>query len=177
MEIRRCPLCGAGCFDDIDTCYCCMHRFDEDGACDSAQMEEPQVEDCAEPSFMPNDGGSQMREVTTGSEDGEILRHKGCSDVLGALDCEGTPEGGEEPFEVPIVEAAHWFSAAEETSATREGTNADEGQASLRVFAFGPAIETLPEVGECLRLDIPFSALRRAASAVRASQCTATAAI
>ena len=25
--MKQCPLCGAGCFEDMDTCYCCMYRF------------------------------------------------------------------------------------------------------------------------------------------------------
>ena len=31
--MRTCPVCGARCFDDMEVCYGCMHRFDErDGA-------------------------------------------------------------------------------------------------------------------------------------------------
>lgn len=27
--MRTCPVCGARCFDDMEVCYGCMHRFDE----------------------------------------------------------------------------------------------------------------------------------------------------
>ena len=27
--MKQCPLCGAGCFEDMDTCYCCMYRFSD----------------------------------------------------------------------------------------------------------------------------------------------------
>ena len=170
MEIRRCPLCGAGCFDDIDTCYCCMHRFDEDEACGLSQAEETQMEDYAVSSPCPTPAGSQVQErgMDPESEDnpGGVCRR----DSRESPDCTQNPED-KGVFEVPIVEAAHWFSVAEEESANRDGADTEAGRATLKVFAFGPTVETLPEVGECLRLDIPFSALRHAASAVRASPC------
>lgn len=36
--MKQCPLCGASCFEDMDTCYCCMYRF-PDGP------EEPQAKE------------------------------------------------------------------------------------------------------------------------------------
>ncbi len=170
MEIRRCPLCGAGCFDDIDTCYCCMHRFAEDEACGPLQAEEVQMEDDTVSPPFPATGDSQVHErgMDPESEDnpGGVCRR----DSRESPDCTQDPED-KGVFEVPIVEAAHWFSAVEGESAIRDGADTEAGTASLKVFAFGPTVETLPEVGKCLRLDIPVSALRRAASAVRASPC------
>ena len=170
MEIRRCPLCGAGCFDDIDTCYCCMHRFDEDEACGLAQAEELQMEDCAASPTSPAVAGSQVQEKVMYPEGEDNLGSASRCDSREPPDCTRDPED-EGAFEVPIVEAAHWFPAAGEVSAIRDGADTEAGRASLKVFAFGPTVETLPEVGECLRLDIPFSALRHAASVVRASPC------
>ena len=28
--MKTCPVCKARLFEDMDTCYGCMHRFDED---------------------------------------------------------------------------------------------------------------------------------------------------
>lgn len=29
--MKTCPVCAARCFDDMETCYGCMHRFGEGG--------------------------------------------------------------------------------------------------------------------------------------------------
>lgn len=29
--MKTCPICAARCFDDMEVCYGCMHRFDEAG--------------------------------------------------------------------------------------------------------------------------------------------------
>jgi len=29
--MKICPICGARCFEDMETCYGCLHRFDEEG--------------------------------------------------------------------------------------------------------------------------------------------------
>ena len=30
--MKKCPVCGSGCFDDMLVCFGCMHRFEEEGA-------------------------------------------------------------------------------------------------------------------------------------------------
>ena len=30
--MKMCPICGARAFDDADTCYGCLHRFDNEDA-------------------------------------------------------------------------------------------------------------------------------------------------
>lgn len=38
--MRTCPICHTAVFDDMDTCYGCMHRFEEEeGRCDADAME------------------------------------------------------------------------------------------------------------------------------------------
>lgn len=32
LEVKTCPVCGARCFSDMDTCYNCLHSFVHDGA-------------------------------------------------------------------------------------------------------------------------------------------------
>lgn len=27
LEVKTCPVCGARCFSDMDTCYNCLHSF------------------------------------------------------------------------------------------------------------------------------------------------------
>jgi hypothetical protein len=29
FEIKKCPVCGAGVFSDMHTCFNCMHKFEE----------------------------------------------------------------------------------------------------------------------------------------------------
>ena len=31
LEVKTCPVCGARCFSDMDTCYNCLHSFVHDG--------------------------------------------------------------------------------------------------------------------------------------------------
>ena len=38
--MKTCPLCKSACFDDMDTCYVCMHRFDEDAPEVEFEIEE-----------------------------------------------------------------------------------------------------------------------------------------
>lgn len=35
--MKTCPVCGARCFDDMDVCYGCMHRFGPGGAAPAPQ--------------------------------------------------------------------------------------------------------------------------------------------
>lgn len=32
LEVKTCPVCGARCFSDMDTCYSCLHSFVHDEA-------------------------------------------------------------------------------------------------------------------------------------------------
>lgn len=32
VKMKTCPICAARCFDDMEVCYGCMHRFDEAGS-------------------------------------------------------------------------------------------------------------------------------------------------
>lgn len=76
-------------------------------------------------------------------------------------------ESQQEPIDVPIVEAERWFVSL----GMEDAAPVQHGEAPSRpVFAFGPVVETLSGVGECLRIDIPLSALSAAAEAVEASR-------
>lgn len=114
--MKKCPLCGANCFDDMDTCYCCMHRFGE-----------PEDES----------GGVAQDEVSQAHVEGE---------------CEETPDTG--------------------AAAARTGTPGDQKSARVPpVLAFGPTVERLAGVGECVRIDVPLRGLIAMIAAARAAAC------
>ena len=65
--MKQCPICKSQCFDDMEVCYGCMHRFNEKaianvmqpiGRCDEFEVEEPKnmevVASCLE-SSQPSD--------------------------------------------------------------------------------------------------------------------------
>lgn len=46
--MKTCPICKARCFDDMEICYGCMHRFEKD-----AVSQHAPVEDKIEPEELP----------------------------------------------------------------------------------------------------------------------------
>lgn len=38
--MKQCPVCKARCFDDMEICYGCLHRFEEEYPDDELDVEE-----------------------------------------------------------------------------------------------------------------------------------------
>lgn len=112
--MKKCPLCGANCFDDMHTCYCCMHRFCE----------------------TDTDGGI----------------HKSDSHENPLMGESEAPDGG---------------GGASSAEASAEA----EEERMPPVLAFGPTIERLSDVGECVRIDVPLRGLIAMIAAARAAAC------
>lgn len=51
--MKTCPVCGARCFDDMEVCYGCMHRFDARGEASTMQAAAFETQDDA----VRTDGG------------------------------------------------------------------------------------------------------------------------
>ncbi len=117
---KRCPLCGATCFEDMDTCYCCMHRFE-----DASLKFETCYDQLA--GMVEDDDEFGEGEMC---DDGYLGEGEGAG-------AEGEPEGVLRSGEAPC-------------------------------FAFGPTIEMLSDVGDCIRIDIPLRALSSVIAATRA---------
>ena len=94
LEVKTCPVCGARCFSDMDTCYNCLHSF----AHDEAKSEEASssrngqfatIEDGAERSSAldsrPSVGISDLRNRENGSKP---LANG--MDGIGPVECEET---------------------------------------------------------------------------------------
>ena len=63
--MRTCPVCGARCFDDMEVCYGCMHRFDERDEAATAvlqplakELASPEVSSTASASSLAGDSGT-----------------------------------------------------------------------------------------------------------------------
>lgn len=63
--MRTCPVCGARCFDDMEVCYGCMHRFDERDEAATAvlrplakELATPEVSSTASASSLAGDSGT-----------------------------------------------------------------------------------------------------------------------
>lgn len=54
--MKTCPVCRARCFDDMEVCYGCLHRFNERGTI----CEDDPANDIAEPA-LPPEGASRPR--------------------------------------------------------------------------------------------------------------------
>ena len=142
MEIRRCPLCGSNCFDDLEVCYCCMHRFDGE-----AVGVEVDTSGCHPDEEVPEEARGV---VDVGTE--EELVHGGTAAGESAAEC-----GNDETTNAE-VESTEVVADAE----------ADVAYAAdcPKTAAFGPSIEQLAKEGGCIRIDIPLwtiaSAMERA---------------
>ena len=85
--MKTCPVCKARCFDDMEICYGCMHRFEDD-----ADNKEMRVEDATGIEDMPL-RPTAMHESRNADEFGvgenpprhQPARH-GPSRVFGAMD-------------------------------------------------------------------------------------------
>ncbi|MBR2790304.1 MAG: hypothetical protein IKD70_06785, partial [Eggerthellaceae bacterium] len=127
--MKQCPLCGAGCFEDMDTCYCCMYRF-TDQPPESQEREERE---------QPG-GGVQEKEEVPAGKGASCERPANRQEVWFAGG--GIPDGGEE---------------AEEAVTRATGSASADGGAMA--CAFGPSIEQVPGVGRCVRIEIPLRAI------------------
>ena len=38
--MKKCPVCGAECFDDMETCFECLHSFKEDAHAEKTPIEQ-----------------------------------------------------------------------------------------------------------------------------------------
>ena len=127
--MKQCPLCGAGCFGDMDTCYCCMYRFTD-------QPPESQEREKRE---QPGEDRREKAEMSAG-KGASCERPANRQEVWFAGG--GIPDGGAEAEE-PAMRAAGHVPA--------------DGDALA--CAFGPSIEQVPGVGRCVRIEIPLRAL------------------
>ena len=59
--MKICPVCQGKVFDDMDTCYNCMHRFDSDRI-ERCESEEAPSELFSPQWVMPKEEGSFLRE-------------------------------------------------------------------------------------------------------------------
>lgn len=52
--MKTCPVCHARCFDDMDMCYGCLHRFSGEDSlqCDDNGLDSI-ADEIAEPAFLP----------------------------------------------------------------------------------------------------------------------------
>lgn len=56
--MKVCPICKARCFDDMDTCYGCLHRFGSDAEPDPTALPGGAAPATKTPSGMPQEAGS-----------------------------------------------------------------------------------------------------------------------
>lgn len=97
LEVKTCPVCGARCFSDMDTCYNCLHSFVHDGvksekASSSRNGQFATMESSAERSSALDSGPSGGRENISD------LRNRGNGskplangmDGIGPVECEET---------------------------------------------------------------------------------------
>lgn len=136
--LKRCPLCGANCFGDMDTCYCCMFRFTENDA--EEEEGEARVKRGVEWEAADKASGEDLDDVQGEElveECGEVCR-EGFAEVRGE-----------------VADAAR---GAEQCSAGKPPC-----------FAFGPSIELLSDIGDCIRIDIPLRAISTVMAAAAAS--------
>lgn len=145
--MKRCPLCGASCFDDMSTCYCCMNRFDSGGKSDAGE-EAPaenavEEEPVCEPAGNPEAGQAVEGQAAAAEAEAEAL---------------------------PAQEVASEEALSPE-GVVDEEAGLDPGPAGKPpCFAFGPTIEALGEVGDCIRIDIPLRAISMMLAAARAAE-------
>jgi hypothetical protein len=95
-EMKTCPVCKARCFDDMEICYGCMHRFEEE----AADLPQP-IEGAGErrDSIADADGGCMMHDAMapTASEPAHqrhSVTRKDPSRVFGAVDEDESSGGG-----------------------------------------------------------------------------------
>ncbi len=56
--MKTCPVCGAECFKDMETCFSCLHVFDAQDACAADRLTFGIPADCdfaAEEEFVPEE--------------------------------------------------------------------------------------------------------------------------
>lgn len=46
--MKICPVCKSRCFDDMNTCYGCLHHFEENAFVDDHMQEVDEIEDVLE---------------------------------------------------------------------------------------------------------------------------------
>ncbi len=70
--MRTCPVCRTAIFDDMDTCYGCMYRFEAEPATGSGGDERSRADG---PDSGEAETGGAVRGVAGGSGDGDGLSH------------------------------------------------------------------------------------------------------
>lgn len=146
--MKQCRLCGATCFDDMPLCYCCMHRFDEegnDGVCNEATVVARGIETIGR--GESKEGTNVFADIRTPEVDAsEAAAEEGCN-------MEENP-----------------FSDTESDAAAEQGRGVMSPPLRPPCFAFGPTIEVLSDVGGCVRIDIPLRALSSVIAAAKAAE-------
>ena len=77
LGVKTCPVCGARCFSDMDTCYNCLHSFahDKTKTREASRNQNGQFEtavydaDCSPASLMDEAGGAGIAECEEDSAD------------------------------------------------------------------------------------------------------------
>ena len=95
--MKVCPICKARCFDDMEVCYGCMHRFDFEGE----TFKLPGAEE-AEQLFTESATGNRKHSVrsayvfgASGSASDEPVREAAKAIGSSVFDGEGTPDSGQ----------------------------------------------------------------------------------
>lgn len=118
--MKTCPICKARCFDDMETCYGCMHRFadDEAAADELGQSAKPAHDDADRADVLP--------EASAKAEPSRVAARRETSRVFGAVDSD---------------EDAREYVAPTAAAGLRE-RDASDGTASVEAatvtFALGP---------------------------------------
>ncbi|MDO4400079.1 MAG: hypothetical protein Q4D27_03905 [Coriobacteriia bacterium] len=85
--MKTCPVCKARCFDDMEICYGCMHRFEDDAADKEKRVEDATgIEDMPlRPTAMHDSRNADEYRLGENPPRHQPARH-GPSRVFGAMD-------------------------------------------------------------------------------------------
>ena len=83
--MKTCPICKARCFDDMETCYGCMHRFaDDEAVADELGQSMGPVHDV--PAHDDADRADVLSEVSAKAEPSRAAARRETPRVFGAVD-------------------------------------------------------------------------------------------
>ena len=100
--MKICPLCGATCFDDMEVCYCCMHRFEED----EGESPECWVDDGDARLRSCDERGLLIRECDNGRRGRGVARDSGVDEGAGEdVDKDNEENAGEDAGKEGVVNA------------------------------------------------------------------------
>lgn len=123
--MKTCPICKARCFNDMETCYGCMHRFvDDEAAADELDQPAKPVRDV--PAHDDADRADVLPKASAKAEPSRAAARRETPRVFGAVDSD---------------EDAREYVAPTAAAGLREW-DASDGTASVEAatvtFALGP---------------------------------------